>query len=141
MKDELGWADFMVRSDQAIRRHWLLVCCAFAFCWWQEARQARQHAPMDSPVRKKKPAGTLADAMPLAAPAALGTGVVDAAELAHALLACLLRQAPTRRTRRASGIPHWRGQRRNQSLSPVITNYHYEGNRYKLLAFRIYVTH
>jgi hypothetical protein len=32
MKDELGWADFMVRSDRAIRRHWALVCCAFAFC-------------------------------------------------------------------------------------------------------------
>jgi SRSO17 transposase len=122
MKDELGWADFMVRNDQAIRRHWLLVCCAFAFCWWQEARQARQarqHAPVDSPVRKKK----AADAMPLAAPAALGAGVVDATELAHALLACLLRQAPTRRTHRASGIPHWRGQRRNQPLSPAITNY------------------
>lgn len=25
MKNELGWTDFMVRSDQAIRRHWLLV--------------------------------------------------------------------------------------------------------------------
>ena len=25
MKDELGWADFMVRSDRAIRRHWALV--------------------------------------------------------------------------------------------------------------------
>lgn len=34
MKQELGWADFMVRSDAAIRRHWLLVCCAFSFCWW-----------------------------------------------------------------------------------------------------------
>jgi hypothetical protein len=33
VKDELGWADFMVRSDQAIRRHWTLVCCAFSFCW------------------------------------------------------------------------------------------------------------
>jgi SRSO17 transposase len=31
MKDGLGWADFMVRSDRAIRRHWTLVCCAFAF--------------------------------------------------------------------------------------------------------------
>jgi hypothetical protein len=31
-KDELGWADFIALSDQAIRRHWLLVCCAFAFC-------------------------------------------------------------------------------------------------------------
>jgi hypothetical protein len=41
MKDELGWADFMVRSDRAIRRHWALVCCAFAFCWWHEAYRAR----------------------------------------------------------------------------------------------------
>lgn len=33
VKQELGWADFMVRGDQAIRRHWQLVCCAFSFCW------------------------------------------------------------------------------------------------------------
>jgi hypothetical protein len=33
VKDELGWADFQVRSDRAIRRHWMLVCCAFSFCW------------------------------------------------------------------------------------------------------------
>jgi hypothetical protein len=33
VKQELGWADFMVRSDRAIRRHWHLVCCAFSFCW------------------------------------------------------------------------------------------------------------
>ena len=32
VKDELGWADFQVRSDRAIRRHWTLVCCAFSFC-------------------------------------------------------------------------------------------------------------
>jgi DDE superfamily endonuclease len=31
VKDELGWADFQVRSDRAIRRHWTLVCCAFSF--------------------------------------------------------------------------------------------------------------
>jgi len=33
VKGELGWADFQVRSDPAIRRHWQLVCCAFSFCW------------------------------------------------------------------------------------------------------------
>jgi SRSO17 transposase len=33
IKGELGWADFQVRSDRAIRRHWTLVCCAFSFCW------------------------------------------------------------------------------------------------------------
>jgi SRSO17 transposase len=33
VKHELGWADFQVRSDRAIRRHWQLVCLAFSFCW------------------------------------------------------------------------------------------------------------
>ncbi|MFF4602858.1 hypothetical protein ACFY12_08925 [Streptomyces sp. NPDC001339] len=35
IKDELGWADFQVRSDRAIRRHQTLVNCAFSFCWDQ----------------------------------------------------------------------------------------------------------
>ncbi|MFD9043312.1 hypothetical protein ACFV0F_34390 [Streptomyces bottropensis] len=33
IKDELGWADFQVRSDRAIRRHQALVNCAFSLCW------------------------------------------------------------------------------------------------------------
>ena len=33
VKDQLGWADFQVRSDIAIRRHQVLVHCAFSFCW------------------------------------------------------------------------------------------------------------
>src|SRR5258707_1645483 len=33
VKDELGRADFQVRSDLAIRRHQVLVNCAFSFCW------------------------------------------------------------------------------------------------------------
>jgi len=33
VKHELGWADFQVRSDTAIRRHYTLVCCAFSSCW------------------------------------------------------------------------------------------------------------
>jgi hypothetical protein len=37
-KHQLGWADFQVRQDPAIRRHWELVCCAFAFCWWARFR-------------------------------------------------------------------------------------------------------
>src|SRR4029453_4258457 len=40
VKDELGWADFQVRSDRAIRRHWPLVCCAFSFCWHAGQAQA-----------------------------------------------------------------------------------------------------
>src|SRR5438270_3911778 len=38
-KGALGWADFQVRSDRAIRRHWQLVCCAFSFCWWAYLRR------------------------------------------------------------------------------------------------------
>jgi hypothetical protein len=34
VKHALGWSDYQVRSDLAIRRHWQLVCCAFSFCWW-----------------------------------------------------------------------------------------------------------
>jgi DDE superfamily endonuclease len=43
-KQELGWADFQVRQDRAIQRHWALVCCAFSFCWW--ARFHGQEAPI-----------------------------------------------------------------------------------------------
>ena len=50
MKDELGWADFMVRRDRALRRHWTLVCCAFAFCWWHETWQARVAGPAMHPL-------------------------------------------------------------------------------------------
>jgi hypothetical protein len=40
VKDELGWADFQVRSATAIRRHQTLVNCAFSFCWdtWFDQR-------------------------------------------------------------------------------------------------------
>jgi hypothetical protein len=33
VKDELGWADFQVRSDIAIRRHQVPVSCVFSFYW------------------------------------------------------------------------------------------------------------
>jgi hypothetical protein len=39
VKGALGWADFQVRADHAIRRHWHLVCCAFSFCWWAYLRR------------------------------------------------------------------------------------------------------
>ena len=122
MKDQLGWADFMVRSDRAIRRHWVLVCCAFAFCWWQEARQVRLHNRDSPPMREKKPARAFANALPLATPAALGAGMADTAALAHALLAGLFRQAPACRNGSSGGIPY--RKRRNQPLSPSLTNYH-----------------
>ena len=54
MKDELGWADFMVRRDRAIRRHWTLVCCTFAFCWWNEAMQNHASQSLAPPEAGKK---------------------------------------------------------------------------------------
>ncbi len=51
VKQELGWADFQVRSDRAIRRHWALVCCAFAFCWWHESHRLHGDvAPRAAPL-------------------------------------------------------------------------------------------
>jgi hypothetical protein len=34
VKHALGWSQYQVRSDQSVRRHWQLVCCAFSFCWY-----------------------------------------------------------------------------------------------------------
>jgi SRSO17 transposase len=34
VKHALGWSQYQVRSDRAMRRHWQLVCCAFSFCWY-----------------------------------------------------------------------------------------------------------
>jgi len=59
VKGELGWADFQVRSDRAIRRHWALVCCAFSFCWQaflaEHPTQPEQPAPCDSPDPQAAP--------------------------------------------------------------------------------------
>lgn len=76
MKDELGWADFMVRRDRAIRRHWTLVCCAFAFCWWHGALQARaseSSAPLEARKKNRPRQGAAA----LAAPVARGARLAD----------------------------------------------------------------
>ncbi|WP_349281951.1 hypothetical protein [Polaromonas hydrogenivorans] len=115
MKDELGWADFMVRSDRAIRRHWTLVCCAFAFCWWHAAGQ--NHASdssthlADTPVtppgageknRQRQGAAVLAT------PAARGARLADPGVLACALLGRLCRHCPASRVRRAARRPERR---------------------------------
>src|SRR5437868_1526512 len=70
VKGELGWADFQVRSDAAIQRHWHLVCCAFTFCWWAwfqaEVREAAAPALGDAALAPDTPA--------LAVPSAAGRG-------------------------------------------------------------------
>jgi hypothetical protein len=49
IKGELGFSDFQVRSDSAIRRHWQLIFCAFSFCWWAYVRRHHEAAPTDAP--------------------------------------------------------------------------------------------
>ena len=58
VKDQLGWADFQVRSDTAIRRHQALVNCAFCFCWdaWfgENPPQHDTAAPRPEPGRRER---------------------------------------------------------------------------------------
>src|SRR3712207_4302453 len=42
VKQALGWAEYQVRSDLAMRRHWVLVWCAFSFCWWHLRYRAEE---------------------------------------------------------------------------------------------------
>jgi len=115
VKGALGWADFQVRSDRAIRRHWQLVCCAFSFCWWAALRQATgparegavpppptQGPPPHPPAPEEPGAGgkwahhrapAAADALLAGGPAG---GAALAGPLGHALalLARLVHRAP-----------------------------------------------
>jgi hypothetical protein len=106
LKQELGWADFMVRADQAIRRHWYLVFCAFSFCWrsWFTTgppAMTEPGAPADSgaasaPVRGEngaRPAWRTAPG-PLATNAPTGTWLARSLDLPLALLARLVERAP-----------------------------------------------
>src|SRR6266487_5088924 len=102
VKGELGWADFQVRSDRAIRRHWQLVCCAFCFCWraWF-AEQATaplpphaQPAPAGARGEKARRHGRQARHRRVAGDAASGARLADPVGRAGALLAGVVDQAP-----------------------------------------------
>jgi hypothetical protein len=96
VKGELGWADFQVSSDRAIRRHWALVCCAFSFCWQAFlADQPDQPVPSDpqaapAAARGATPTGhrrrTSRQEL-LAGGVASGQGLADPMQRAGALLA------------------------------------------------------
>jgi DDE superfamily endonuclease len=70
VKGELGWADFQVRADTAIQRHWHLVCCAFTFCWWAWFHAA----PSEGLVLPPEDAASSLAATAPAAPVAAGRG-------------------------------------------------------------------
>jgi len=101
VKDELGWADFQVRSDIAIRRHQALVNCAFSFCWlasqpppWpapaSPAERGHREPASAAPEGRKPPPGTK-----LAPPAARRPQLADPRDHAHALVARMVQDAPT----------------------------------------------
>jgi DDE superfamily endonuclease len=126
VKDELGWADFQVRSDMAIRRHQVLVTCAFSFCWaaWfahPPPSPATPPAPgadggeRGSRARRAAPAAVLAQGDPGRARLA---GPVDHAA---ALVGRLVQSAPAPP---APG-PDQLGRRRLRPapLHPELTNY------------------
>jgi SRSO17 transposase len=104
VKHVLGWSDYQVRSDLAIRRHWQLVCCAFSFCWWayghlptEELTETRNYAPADSAGRGKKESQAM-----LAGDLEGSKGVVGALHNAQSILEGVLREAPTAGARSAA---------------------------------------
>jgi SRSO17 transposase len=123
-KYALGWSEYQVRSDLAIRRHWALACCAFAFCWYHHSQQSSGPALAPAPREERRdsaPAvlfpGPAAEAgrgenqrhaITTAAPAVVaggatgGAGVVGALDHAVALLARLVGTAPTAPTGRVA---------------------------------------
>jgi SRSO17 transposase len=129
VKQELGWADFMVRSDQAIRRHWALICCAFSFCW---RTRFRDPPPAEQPGSSARPASApgrgenrrrspAAAAPPLAGGAAPGAGVAGPLVVPPALLAGLV--GPSAPTPRVAGAAGCRRRRPPPlPLSPALTN-------------------
>jgi hypothetical protein len=102
VKHELGWADFQVRGDRAIRRHWQLVCCAFSFCW--RAWFAEQAAAPLQPDALPAPAGARGEEASrhgrqarhrrVAGDAAPGARLVGPVDMAAALLAGVVERAP-----------------------------------------------
>src|SRR5437867_5996881 len=105
VKDQLGWADFQVRSDIAIRRHQVLVNCAFCFCWdtWLTCKPPPGPAPASPPERGRRrpvPAapGMLAhpSGTKLAPRTARRPQLADPRDHAHALVAGMVQGAPAR---------------------------------------------
>jgi hypothetical protein len=148
VKGQLGWADFQVRADTAIQRHWQLVCCAFSFCWWAWVHAPPQERDRFAAVASTEAAENLAPsplapdaagwgenrarrgrhercgAAPaglLAGRAAAGAGLADSLGSPLALVAGLVHGGAAPRTPGPAG----RGGpgAALASLSPLLTNY------------------
>lgn len=115
VKHALGWSDYQVRSDLAIRRHWQLVFCAFSFCWWAWAEQLEflgappgivlendaQVVSAASPTTegrgKKERGASSSSSAVMAGGTEAGKGVAGALHNGVAILEGVHRQGPARR--------------------------------------------
>ncbi len=113
VKHALGWSQYQVRSDQAIRRHWQLVWCAFSFCWYHAShptafatQEAKALSEPEAPLQRRVPADVAGSGKKnqrgkrnsatglLARSAASGARVVGTLDHAAALLERLVATAP-----------------------------------------------
>jgi hypothetical protein len=99
VKHVLGWSDYQVRSDLAIRRHWQLVCCAFSFCWWAYGRLPTDEPPEttnddDGPSERGGRGKKESSSRELAAGLEGGKGMAGAVDNARQILEGVLRDAP-----------------------------------------------
>ncbi len=110
VKQTLGWAQYQVRSDIAIRRHWQLVFCAFSFCWRASGQSQRkvmtfglQEVPRPVGVEEISTIPAVmeelgekgAPSTQLACGLEKGEGMAGTLLHAYALLASLVGQTPT----------------------------------------------
>jgi hypothetical protein len=114
VKHALGWSQYQVRSDKAIRRHWQLVWCAFSFCWYHAShpsasatQEAKAPSEPEAPLHLNVPAkaagtgeknqrGTKSSATSiLASGTASGTRMAGTLDHAAALLEWLVASTPT----------------------------------------------
>jgi hypothetical protein len=125
VKDELGWADFQVRSDVGIRRHQVLVNCAFCFCWaaWFADHPPRDAAPPPGPgggergaARRRAAAGAV-----LAASAARRARLAFPVDRAAALVGRMVQGAPAAAAASPDQLRQCR--LRPAPLHPELTNY------------------
>ena len=116
VKDQLGWAGFQVRSDIAIRRHQVLVNCAFSFCWdtWF-AHPAPPAAGGGERGALRRSAGILARG------AARSARLAFPLDRAAALVAGMVQSAPA--TTAPSPDQLGRGRQRPAPLQPELTKY------------------
>ena len=108
VKHALGWSDYQVRSDLAIRRHWQLVCLAFSFCWWAYGRlpasleeQAERTQEEDLPAESVE-GGKKETSRVVAGGVEGGEGVARALCNASAILEGVHRSAPAQRAKSAA---------------------------------------